>query len=188
MFRTNLATNYLKRTFRPLYGWTQATPKSGYLDPAWDRSVALYPGFALTKTVGNNYVPLGTANSSGAKTDQTCAGFLGQWVGGAGIDELLESGVNALSVWTLGPDAEFEVLAPAFDAVTGGDWATADAAGNDGVDTLIYAYVDTVPGQLALAAGSAGTISVHPVARLIQVESTNSIIIAGLRAGDTTES
>ena len=188
MFRTNLATNYLKRTFRPLYGWTQATPKSGYLDPAWGRTVALYPGFALTKTVGNNYVPLGTANSSGNKAAQTCAGFLGQWVGGAGIDELLESGVNALSVWTLGPDAEFEVLAPAFDAVTGGDWATADVAGNDGVDTLIYAYVDTVPGQLALAAGSAGTISVHPVARLIQVESTNSIIIAGLRAGDTTGS
>jgi hypothetical protein len=188
MFRTSLATAYLKRTFRPLYGWTQATPKSGYLDPVWARTVALYPGFALTKTVGNNYAPLGTANSSGNKAAQTCAGFLGQWVGGAGIDELLESGVNALSVWTLGPDAEFEVLAPAFDAVTGGSWATADVVGNDGVDKLIYDYVDTVPGQLCLSNGSGGTVSTNPVARLIQVESTSTIIIAGLRAGDTTTS
>lgn len=181
MFRTNLATSYLKRTLRPLYGWTQATPKSGFLDPSWGRTVGLYPGFALTKTVGNNYVPLGTANSSASKASQQPAGLLGQWVGGAGIDELLESGVNALSVWVLGPDAEFEVLAPAFDAVTGGSWATADVVGNDGVDTLIYAYVDTVPGQLCLAGGSGGTVSTLPVARLVQVESTNSIIIAGLR-------
>jgi hypothetical protein len=181
MFRTNLATNYLKRTIRPLYGWTQATPKSGYLDPSWNRSVALYPGFVMTKTVGNNYVPLGTANSSASKASQTPAGFLGQWVGGAGIDELLESGVNALSIWTLGPDAEFEFLAPAFDSVTGGNWAAADVVGNDGVDTLIYAYVDTTPGQLCLAAGTGGTVSSRPVARLVQVESTNSIIVAGLR-------
>jgi|SRR5665213_1352329 len=178
MFRTNLATAYLKRTFRPLYGWTQATPKSGYLDPAWARATAIYPGYVMTKTVGNNYVPIGTANSGTAKEEQLPAGFVGQFIGGAGIDELLESGVNALSVWVLGPDAEFEVLAPAFDAVTGGTWSTADA--NDGLDHYVYAYVDTAPGQLCLAGGSGGTVGETPVARLIQVESTNSIIIAGL--------
>jgi len=183
MFRTNLATNYLKRTFRPLYGWTQATPKSGYLDPAWARTVAIYPGFVLTKTVGNNYTLIGSAPTT-TDTDQQPAGFVGQFIGGAGIDELLESGVNALAVWVLGPDAEFEVLAPAFDSVTGGSWATADAG--DGTDTLVYAYVaGPNQGQLCLfgatgtgAASTAGTVA---VARLVQVESTNSIIIAGLR-------
>ncbi len=37
------------------------------------------------------------------------------YVGGDGIDEVLDAGINAFAVWVLGPDAEFEIiLAPAF--------------------------------------------------------------------------
>ncbi len=183
MFRTQLATNYLKRTVRPLYGWTQATPKSGYLDPAWTRSVAIYPGYVLTKTVGNNYTLIGSAPTETA-TGQQPAGLVGQWIGGAGIDELLESGVNALSVWVLGPDAEFELLAPAFDNLYS-NWAAADSG--EGVDTLVYAVTSgSSQGQVCLSSASGagiGSVSTNPVARLVQVESTNSIIIAGLRSG-----
>lgn len=182
MFRTQLATNYLKRPIRPLYGWTQATPKSGYLDPAWTRTSPIYPGFALTKTAGNNYTVLGAG--TGTKANQVPAGFVGQWIGGAGIDELLESGVNALSVWVLGPDAEFEILAPAFDnSLT---WTDP----GDGTESFVYAYTaqstpvgqNGLQGQLCTSGASTGgaTASTFPVARLIQVESTNSIIIGGL--------
>ena len=203
MFRTQLATNYLKRTVRPLYGWTQATPKSGYLDPSWARSAPIYPGFVLTKTAGNNYTLIGSATvnqGTGASGETAAAeqpaGLVSQWIGGAGIDELLESGVNALSVWVLGPDAEFEILAPAFDTV-GSVWSAADFG--TGFDTYLYAYTavtsGTTPagvyqGQLCLPATTHGvttnntpagaTIGSVPVARLIQVESTNSIIIGGL--------
>src|ERR1700683_1473322 len=115
MFRTSLATNYLKRTVRPLYGWTQATPKSGFLDPAWTRAVAIWPGFVLTKTVGNNYTLIGSAPTE-SDVGQQPAGLVSQFIGGAGIDELLESGVKVLSVRVLGPDAEVGVLSPGFHA------------------------------------------------------------------------
>jgi hypothetical protein len=175
MFRTNLATNYIKRTIRPLYGWTQATPKSAFLDPSWDRSVAIWPGFVVTKTTGNNYTLIGSAPVTTA-ADQEPAGFVGQFIGGAGIDELLESGVNALAVWVLGPDAEFEFLAPAFDPSQ--NWAAADAG--DGVDTLVYASTGG-SNQGALVLSADPNASTKPVGRLIQVESANSIIVGGLQ-------
>lgn len=172
MLRTSLPLNYIKRTFRPLYGWTQATPKSGFLDPTWNRSVAIFPGMVVTKTAGNNYTLIGSATHSPASAQQP-AGFIAQFVGGNGVDELLEAGINAIGVWQLGPDAEFEVLAPAFDPTQ--NWAEAA----DGTDTLIYASVSGAnQGQLVPSGGTnAGTV---PVARLIQVESPSSIIIGGL--------
>ena len=184
MFRTNLATNYLKRTIRPLYGWTQATPKSGFLDPSWARGVPIYPGHVFTKTVGNNYTLIGSADGGSGATSQQPAGFVANFIGGAGIDELLESGVNALGIWVLGPDAEVELLAPAFDNLYS-NWAGADQG--TGVDTLVYAVTSgTSQGQVCLSGASGagiGSISTLPVGRLIQVESTNSIIIGGLRPG-----
>ena len=53
MLRVNdINKAYLKRTIRPLYDNTQATPKSCFLDPAWDSSVDIYPGMAVMKTLG----------------------------------------------------------------------------------------------------------------------------------------
>lgn len=175
MFRTSLELNYVKRPFRPLYGWTQATPVSGFLDPLWDRSVPIYPGMVLTKTSGNNYTLLGSA--TGTAADQVPSGFIGQFVGGYGIDELLEAGVNAVANWRLGPDAEFEVLAPSFDVTA--DWTD----NGNGIPQYVYAYYSgTFQGQLAPAGatGGGGSVCSTPVARLVQVESSTSIIISGL--------
>ena len=40
MIRTYLSNDYVKRTIRPLYSWTQATPKACFLDPNWTRARA----------------------------------------------------------------------------------------------------------------------------------------------------
>lgn len=178
MFRTSLELNYVKRTFRPLYGWTQATPVAGFLDPAWTRAVAIYPGMVVTKTTGNNYTLMGSAsNGTGVSiSQQVPAGFIGQFVGGYGTDELLEAGINAIAVWQLSPDAQFEVLAPAFDATQ--SWSDP----GDGTETLVYAScANANQGQLVPYGATAA--SYEPVARLIQIESPTSIIIGGLRAG-----
>lgn len=172
MFRTTLELNYVKRTFRPLYGWTQATPKSGFLDPTWNRAVPIFPGMVLTKTTGNNYTLLGAA-SDATEANQIPAGFCAQFVGGYGVDELLEAGINALAVWTLAPDAEFEVLAPAFDTTQ--SWTDP----GDGTTVLVYASTGgSNQGQLVLS--SDPNASGVPVAQLIQIESPTSLIIGGL--------
>lgn len=282
------------RTFRPTYALTQATPKSGFLDPNWNRSVPIWPGMVLMRTLGvayaenadsyasttttitsgsngvnvNTFTGSGTLNvaangtfaatgditvvtstgtavlsytgntgttftgvntiygtgtlstggsvsqatdiispptylqtgfPSGAESAYTLingtgvpAGFCGQYIGGEGIDELLFSGVNALACWVLGPDAECEILAPAFDPSLA--WATVDPG--TGIDILVYARtanLSTVTGANGLA-GALGTTglqgqlclstdtspSTQPVGRLISVNSATSITVGGL--------
>lgn len=165
MIRTTLAKAYIKRTIRPLYGWTQATPKSCYLDPAWDRSVAIWPGMVMMKTLGEQYTLL---NGTGVP-----AGLSGLYVGGDGVDEPLEVGINAFAVWVLGPDAEFEILAPAFD--TGATWTDP----GDGTDLLVYGSTTGANRGKLVPAGGSGAGS-HPVARLIAVNSATKITIGGL--------
>lgn len=166
--RANLA--HIKRTLRPLYAWTQATPKSVFLDPTWDRSVPIYPGMVLAQTGGEKVSLIG---ASGVPY-----GLAGDYVGGDGFDPLLDVGVNATSVWVLGSDAEFEVLAPAFDDTQ--TWTDP----NGTTERLVYAITaGTGRGKLALATnGSVATaISTQPVARLLKVNSPSKITIGGLR-------
>lgn len=194
MLRTSLPLNYIKRTFRPLYGWTQATPKSGFLDPSWNRSVAIFPGMVVTKTTGNNYTLAGfsTGTTVATSTDKP-AGFIAQFVGGNGVDELLEAGINAIAVWELGPDAEFEVLAPAFDPTltwtesAGTDTLIGVSVGQGTAGVAAYNQGQLVPWTSATA-GTAQTggggnyvVSQNPIARLIQIESPSSIVIGGLQ-------
>lgn len=165
MLRVPLNKSYIKRTIRPLYGWSQATPKSQLVDPAWDSSVPIYPGMALMKTVGENVSLL---NATGVPY-----GLSAFYMGGDGIDEITEQGVNACAVWVLGPDAEFEILAPAFDP------ALAWAEPLDGTLLLVHAYVaGPLRGKLC-PAGTAGA-SADPVAKLIKVNSATKITIGGL--------
>lgn len=166
MLRTTLAKAYIKRTFRPLYGWTQMTPKSCYLDPAWDRSVPIFPGMAIMRTSGENYTLL---NATGVPS-----GFAGLYVGGDGIDEPLDQGINAFAVWVMGDDAEAEVLAPAFD--TTASWVDPGT----GVATLIYAQTAGANRGKLVPAGTAGASTVA-AARLLKVVSPTKIIIGGLR-------
>lgn len=166
MIRTSLAKAYIKRTVRPLYGWTQSTPKSGFLDPAWDRSVQIWPGMVAVRTSADNYTLIGASGDP--------AGLFGHYIGGDGIDEPLDAGINAIAVWALASDAEFEVLAPAFDTTQ--TWTD---PGN-GTDVLVYAQTAGATRGKLVPAGTAGASS-KPVARLVKVNSTSKITIAGLR-------
>lgn len=168
MFRTPLNLSYLKRTLRPLYGWAQATPKSQFIDPAWDRSVDIYPGMCLMKTVGENVTLVdGTGDPYGL-----AAFFMAPVLG---IDEITEQGINAVGVWALGPDAEFEVLSPAFNASL--SWTEP----TDGTITLVHAYASGAHrGQLCPA--GTGSATTKPIARLIKVNSSTKITIGGLQA------
>src|SRR5215469_423704 len=125
MLRTRMATSYIKRTIRPLYAWTQSTPKSCFLDPAWDRSVPVWPGMAFMRTSGENVTLI---NGTGVPY-----GLGGLYVGGDGIDEPLDAGINTFAVWVMSPDAEFEILAPAFDTTQ--TWTDP----GDGTEALVYA-------------------------------------------------
>jgi hypothetical protein len=195
--------------------FTQSTPKSAFLDPAWDRSVPIWPGMVAMRTSGVAYgenalsyatgdivAPPGqtqTGYPSGAEQNYTLingvgvpAGLFGVYIGGDAIDELTVSGVNACAVWVLDPDAEFQVSAPAFDASM--NWAGADPG--NGTDVLIYARTANLGGVTGLngTAGPLGTTGLRgqlvlgsdanpthqPVARLLGVQSTTSIIIGGL--------
>ena len=166
MLRTRMATSYIKRTIRPLYGWTQSTPASCFLDPAWDRSVNIWPGMVFMRTSGENVTLL---NATGVPY-----GLGALYVGGDGIDEPLDAGINAFAVWKLAPDAEFEVLAPAFD--TTATWTDP----GDGTELLIYGQTAGANRGKLVPAGTAGA-SAQPVARLLKVNSATKITIGGLR-------
>lgn len=166
MIRTRLAKAYIKRTFRPLYGWTQMTPKSVFLDPAWDRSVEIYPGMVMMRTAGENVSLLGGAGVP--------YGFSALYVGGDGIDEPLDAGINAFAVWVMAPDAEAEILSPAFDDTLA--WTDP----GDGTEALIYVST-TGANRGKLVPAGAPNASAAPVARLLKVNSATKITIGGLR-------
>jgi hypothetical protein len=157
--------SYLKRTFRPLYGFTQMTPKSVFIDPAWDSSIPIYPGMALMKTVGEQVTLL---NAVGVPY-----GLASFYMGGDGIDEITNQGINAAACWVMGPDAEAEILAPAFDETL--SWVEP----TDGTITLVHAYTSTAKRGKLCPAGTANS-STRPVGRLIRVVSATKIVVGGL--------
>lgn len=167
MLRVPISRHFIKRTIRPLYGWAQATPKSVFLDPAFDRSVKVWPGMVMMKTLGDN-VSLVNATTS------VPYGLSAMYVGGDGVDEVLDAGINAFAVWVLAPDAEFEVLAPAFD--TAATWTDP----GDGTETLLYAGTTGANAGKLVPAGTSGATT-QPVARLLKVNSATKITIGGLR-------
>ena len=196
MIRTYLSNDYVKRTIRPLYAWTQATPKPCFLDPAWTRAVPIWPGMGFIRT-GGDLVTLAGANSTqmGGKTMTGAAhtgnagsdvtantvpvyGLGALYVGGDGIDELLYAGINAFACWVLGPDSEFEILAPAFDATQ--TWT--DPADGSGSALVAVSTATANQGMLVpmTAGGTTGTTA--PVARLLKVNSATKITIGGLPA------
>jgi hypothetical protein len=168
MIRTTLDKAYIKRTIRPLYGWTQTTPKSTLLDPAWDRSVNIWPGMVAMKTQGDNVTLI---NGVGVPY-----GLFANYIGGDGIDELLLSGINACAVWVMDPDAEFEVLAPAFDSTQ--TWT--DPANG----TFLLAHASTTGSNRGkLVPAGASNASTKPVAKVLKVSATK-LTIGGLAAID----
>jgi len=212
VIRTYLSNDYIKRTIRPLYAWTQATPKPVFLDPNWTRAVPIWPGMGFIRT-GGDLVTLAGANTT-QMNSATMAGTMGTsangsyytaatnpvyglgalYVGGDGVDELLYAGINAFAVWVLGPDAEFEILAPAFDSTA--TWTDpTDGSGSAlvAVATQNYTGANTVPGGTGCLQGQlvpyvAGITSMSaPVARLLKVNSSTKITIGGLPAFTAAE-
>lgn len=173
MLRVPLNKAWIKRTVRVLYGWTQATPSAVLLDPAWDRSVPIYPGMVAMKTKGDNVTLIQAATSEPY-------GLFGEYIGGDGIDEPASRGVNATAVWVLEPGAEMQVLAPAFD--TGASWV--DPA--NGTIVLLHAIVDGANRGKLVPAGTTGrgTLTAVPLARLHKVDSASLITVAGLHTSD----
>jgi hypothetical protein len=176
MLRTRLNNSYIKRTIRPLYGWTQATPQSVFLDPSWDRSTPIYPGMVMTKTVGDMVTLAGAGSSAGGvgtAANNVPFGLCANYIGGDGIDELLDVGMNVMACWVLTPDAQFEILAPAFDTTV--SWSSLDAG--DGTEVLLYASnASTKYGKLTNVSAGGGA-----VARLVKVNSATKLTIAGVR-------
>lgn len=165
MLRVPLSKPYLKRTIRPNYGWTQATPKSCLLDPAWDRSIPIWPGMVMMKTLGDNYTLI---NGTGKP-----AGLAGLYVGGDGLDEPLDVNFNGFAVWVLERDAEFEVLAPAFD-----NTLTYTEPGT-GVDTYLYASTAGANRGKLVPAGAANA-SANPACTLLKIVGPSKLVIGGL--------
>lgn len=154
--------SYLKRPFRPLYANTQATPKGVTLDPNWDHSVDIYPGFGVIKQTGQQ------VTLPSASTDKIY-GFANFYEAPTlGIPEITRQGISATSVWVFGPDAEFLVDSPAFDASL--SWV-------DGDLVTVY-YTGAKRGQLARS-GTANTTTAV-CARVLQVNSSTTLTIGGL--------
>ena len=179
MFRINSITNVTqKRTIRPLYAQSQATPYGGFLSPNWTKAVDIYPGMVMAKLAGEVFTLCGTAAGGGVLPVTT-----GAFAGGVirafglaalfaaptlGIDETQyphDSSLNVFTVWQGGPDATFEILAPAFAS----SQAWSETASSDGSVIMLgvtnASHTDG-PGKLALMDGT--NVVETPIARLIQ--------------------
>lgn len=174
MFRvTNLDNVAQKRTIRPLYAATQATPYAGYLDDSWDRSHDILPGMVVTKLAGENFSLCSTISH---KPFGLSALFVAPALG---IDELASSGNNNFTVWTGGPDATFEVLAPAFD--TSADYSQAGDGSRKLLSFTLAAHAQG-PGKLTVSGGTNAASLV--IAELIDVVGTSKLIVRLLVTGN----
>jgi len=174
MLRTSLDKAYIKRTLRPLYAWSQATPVDCELDSSWAKGSDIYPGMVAMR-----------ANSAASGASEvvtlldgtgTPFGLFGLYIAPTyGIDEVADQGVNSVPVWVLSPDAEFEVDAPAFDSSATWTFPT------NGTDLLVHAYTgaSSTDAGVLCPAGATGA-SAKPVARAVRRPSTNTLVIRGL--------
>lgn len=161
MFMPPLSNPGLKRTLQPKYAQTQATTKGGFLDPNWNRSFDILPGTVMTRLTKEIFVPF--VGSGNQKPYGLSALFVAPTLG---VDEVTATGTNLFTVWVGGEQAEFEVLAPAFDATA--NWTSANVT--DGGFQLLTA---TNQGLLT----PTGANNNNSIAELIDVLSTDKILI-----------
>jgi hypothetical protein len=199
---TKLSNKYQKRTLRPVYAQTQATPYATSLDDAFrgtDGSVvlpesgdttplhtrtadafthknSLVPGLVMVRTVGEK-VAVATspdqANAS-AVTEQPF-GLLANWVGGE-LDDSIDEQTLAVGVWRGANHAFFEVLAPAFND-TGLSAAYSASGTSQGLPVLLYAGADGRLTYLATGTSSGEAGKSVPVARLIERVGSARILV-----------
>jgi len=169
MLRTTLANVSVQRTIRPLYAFTQATPYAGFLDPAWDKSVDIYPGMVMAKLDQEKFTLLSNTTH---EPFGLSALFLAPVLG---IDEVTPSGTNNFTAWRLGgADATFEILAPAFAASA--TWANPTDGSRTPLRVTLTGHADG-PGKLTPEAAGAN-VSTKVAATLISVVGTNKIVVS----------
>jgi hypothetical protein len=166
MFRTTIQNVTQKRTIRPLYAATQATPWAGYLDTAWNRSVDIYPGMVMAK-LQNEVWTLASNNTH--RGFGLSALFVAPSLQ---IDEVRLSGTNLFTVWVGGQDSAFEILAPAFD--TTADW-TQPTNGTEVSLTHTLTAHSKGPGLLTPVGTANAATAV--IAKLVSVVGTSKIIV-----------
>jgi len=165
MLRVPLSNPNLKRTLRPLYANHQATPWGGFLDPDYDPATdgEIYPGTCLKRVYGEVF----TIHDGSGPIHGLSALFVAPSLG---VNEMTASGTNLFTVWTGGPDAVFEILAPAFDVD-----AAWEAPGPDN------------PGVVYLHSNADGLLTLGGAAKdgveLIDVISENKIVVRVLLPG-----
>jgi hypothetical protein len=195
----NLSNKYQKRTCRPVYAQTQATPyaatlyttadgSKGFRDAsgniqklvytagsntnndivtrtndAFQKNNSYLPGMVVTKVDNSEDITIAAGLTT---TGEQPFGLLANFVGGD-FDEGFSGDrlQNEVGVWR-GPDAVFEILAPAYHPDV--------AAGSTTAGTKLYAGND---GRLTISGGTTFTSgNTQVVARLIKKE-TNRILV-----------
>jgi len=182
----NLSNKYQKRTCRPVYAQTQATPyaanlASTFRDATTGQIVLLTSSVDATRgadayrsTGTNSYLPGTVVTKLGDSEDVTIAygntterpfGLLANFVGGD-FDEGFSGDrlQNEVGVWR-GPDSVFEILAPAYN--------TNVASAGAKVGTPLYAGTD---GRLTITVPTTGGTTPVVVAYLVKKE-TNRILV-----------
>ena len=165
MLRVPLSNPHLKRTIRPLYANHQATPWGGFLDPEYDPATdgEILPGTPLSRVYGEVFAP-----SPRSRIFALSALFVAPSLG---VNEMTASGTNLFTGWTGGPDAVFEILAPAFDpAVAESD---VGAPGNPGPPDGVWLTGAKVDNAVVLSVGGGPETGVE----LIDVVSPTKIVV-----------
>lgn len=159
-FRVSMDNVHQKRTLRPLYAHTQATPYSGFLDASWDRSFDILPGTVMCRKQGENFVPY-----TGA-AGQTPFGLSHLFVAPSkGIDEVREAGTSDIAVWVGGSDALFEILFEAVDQ---------DATWTVPADGSRVKLTGNAQGKLT----PTGATAANAIAELVDVVGSDKIIVS----------
>lgn len=169
MLRVTPSTLDQKRTLRPLYAQHQATPYGGFLDPNWVKSTQdIYPGMVMCRTTLENFT---LYQGSGAqKPFGLSALFVAPTLG---IDETLLNNTNLFTVWIGGPDAVFEVLAPAF-AVDATGWTNPTDGSKLGLGVTSSSHTN---GAAKLAPLGGANVSASRFATLIDFFGPSKIMI-----------
>lgn len=162
MFKADMSNPAQKRTLRPLYANTQATPWGMFLDPNFDPiafGADILPGTVMTRLYGEVVTPYtGAAN-------QVPFGLSALFVAPSlKVNEVSGGGSNLFTVWVGDSQAVFEILAPAFD--TTAVWPTNPAGQR--------------PMLTANAHGRLTPVGVNPmnaIAELIDVPSPDKIVV-----------
>ena len=172
---TNIEHMHQSRTLKPRYGYSQATPQAVTLKADYDFTKGdIYPGTVMTRLANNTVTVCDGTNAP--------AGLSGSWAAPTfGIDEVRgRGGSYDMSLWVLGPDSVMAASKPAFDATA--NWTTAKTELTAGKAVYLKA---NAKGLLTLETAHA-VKTAQTIAKLVDVESSDTIIIAGTEPAGAT--